>query len=590
MKQFFKIMFASTLGVILASMVMIFGGICLFVGVLASSESVVFKPEDNSVLIISLSGEISDQVSKDPISEILGETSDDLGLSDLVKAIRLAKNNDKIKGIYLETGDLSAGFATLQALRNELADFKTSGKFIAAYSDAYTQKAYYVASIADSIFMNPLGTVGLVGLASQGVFYAGLEEKLGVEVEIFKVGTYKSAVEPFILKKFSEPNREQITSFLGSIWSNVTESIEESRGVSSEKLNEYINSGYAIGDGESAIEYNLTDALYYRNQAEDAVARMVGAEKDGEPNLKTVSLSKALTMKDKKDSCDDKIAILYAEGEISEESSSSLSPISDEKIISYNTVKELRKLQKDEDVKAVVFRVNSPGGSAFVSEQIWKAVQDLKEVKPVVVSMGDYAASGGYYISCGADKIFAEPTTLTGSIGVFGMFYNAQGLLDKIGVTTDVVKTDKFSDIGDISRPMDESEKALIQHSVEMTYKLFLERCAEGRGKTTAEIDSIGQGRVWSGEQALSLGLVDALGGIDDAVKEAASLAEINKYEITVSDVQKDFWSKLLDDKLNDVRSGIIRKAIGDEYEIVRMANKMKANKGIMARMPYIIL
>jgi protease-4 len=330
--------------------------------------------------------------------------------------------------------------------------------------------------------------------------------------------------------------------------------------------------------------------LYYRNQAEDAVARMAGAEKDGEPNLKTVSLSKALTMKDKKDSCDDKIAILYAEGEISEESSSSLSPISDEKIISYNTVKELRKLQKDEDVKAVVFRVNSPGGSAFVSEQIWKAVQDLKEVKPVVVSMGDYAASGGYYISCGADKIFAEPTTLTGSIGVFGMFYNAQGLLDKIGVTTDVVKTDKFSDIGDISRPMDESEKALIQHSVEMTYKLFLERCAEGRGKTTAEIDSIGQGRVWSGEQALSLGLVDALGGIDDAVKEAASLAEINKYEITVSDVQKDFWSKLLDDKLNDVRSGIIRKAIGDEYEIVRMANKMKANKGIMARMPYIIL
>jgi protease-4 len=295
-------------------------------------------------------------------------------------------------------------------------------------------------------------------------------------------------------------------------------------------------------------------------------------------------------MKDKKESCDDKIAILYAEGEIAEESSSSLSPVSDEKIISYNTVKELRKLQKDENVKAVVFRVNSPGGSAFVSEQIWKAVQDLKEVKPVVVSMGDYAASGGYYISCGADKIFAEPTTLTGSIGVFGMFYNAQGLLDKIGITTDVVKTDKFSDLGDMSRPMDESEKALIQHSVEMTYKLFLERCAEGRGKTTTEIDSIGQGRVWSGEQALSLGLIDALGGIDDAVKEAASLAEVSKYEITVSEAQKDFWSKLLDDKLNDVRSGIIRKAFGDEYEIVRIANKMKANKGIMARMPYIIL
>lgn len=588
MKQFFKTVFASTLGMLIAFAIIIVGSIFLMIGVSASMDSAPsYKPDKNSVFKISLKGNIVEQAAKNPLASLFGDSYSQTGLADLRKAIRTAKEDDRIKGIYLEAGNLSTGFATAQAIRKELSDFKESGKFIVSYGDSYSQRAYYVASVADSVFLNPQGNVALVGLASQGMFFTGLEEKLGVEVYIFKVGTYKSAVEPFFLKKFSDANRQQLTSFLGSIWGTITTAIEKDRKVSSEQLNKYLNDGLAVGEAKNAIDYKLVDALYYRFEAENAVKAMAGQE--GKENLKTASLEKVCAIKKEEKKSKNKIAILYAEGEIVEKSPTS-SPFSDEeKTITEETAKQLLKLQKDEDVKAVVFRVNSPGGSAFVSEVIWKAVSDLKAVKPVVVSMGDYAASGGYYISCAANKIYAEPTTLTGSIGVFGIYPNFTGTFEKVGVSTDVVKTNTYADLGDASRPMKEDEKALIQQSVEQIYALFLKRCADGRHKTSAEIDSIGQGRVWTGEQGVELGLVDKLGGMDDAINEAATLADLTDYQVIDSDAPKDFITKLLEDKMNDAKISMVKSMLGEEYTIFKMLQKAKTERGIKALMPYTI-
>lgn len=585
MKQFFKTVFASTLGVLIASGILIIGSIFFIIGVASSVESgTAYTPEKNTVFKLTLNGPLSDQVVKNPFAELMGESGEQLSVSDVLKAIRRAKTNDNIKGIYLEAGYLSGGFASVEAIRRELKDFKESGKFIVSYGDDYTQGAYYICSVADSVFLNPQGAVSLVGLASQGIFLTGLAEKLGVEHYIFKVGTYKSAVEPYFLKKFSEANREQLTSLLGSVWGNVTSAIEKDRNIPAEQLNKYLNEGLATGDASVAVDYKLADVLCYRYEAENAVKALAGQDASGK--LKSAGVDKMISIAVKEKESKDKIAVLYAEGEIKAEESSS--PMSlDEKVISEDMAKQLRKLQEDDDVKAVVFRVNSPGGSAFISEQIWKAVMELKTKKPIVVSMGDYAASGGYYISCAANKIFAERMTLTGSIGVFGVIRNFTGTLDKIGVTTDIVKTNTFSDLGDMSRPMREDEKVLIQRGVERTYDLFLTRCAEGRGMTNAEIDSIGQGRVWTGEQALERGLVDQLGGVDDAIKEAATLAEISDYTVTVADGPKDFFTKYLEKKMDETKVSIVKNMLGDQYELFNTIQRGKTQNGIIARMPF---
>lgn len=585
MKQFFKTVFASTLGVLIASGILVTCTVFFILGVAASADgSSVYKPEKNTVFKLSLKGTLSDQVIENPFAELMGESSEQMSVSDVTKAIRRAKANENIKGIYLEADHISGGFAGLEAIRRELKDFKESGKFIVSYGDAYSQGDYYLCSVADSVFLNPQGTVALVGLASRGMFFTGLAEKLGVEHYIFKVGTYKSAVEPYFLKKFSDSNREQLTSFLGSVWNNVTTAIVKDRNITAQQLNTYMNEGLAMGQASNAIDYKLADALRYRYEAENSVKTMAGQNlKD---KLKTAGVDKMTAIEVKQKESANKIALLYAEGVIDvEESASPLS--AGQPVISEEMAKQLRKLKDDEDIKAVVFRVSSPGGSAYISEQIWKEVNELKAVKPIVVSMGDYAASGGYYIACAANKIVAERTTLTGSIGVFGVMRNLTGTFEKVGVTTDVVKTNTFADLGDDSRPMKEDEKALIQRGVEQTYDLFLTRCADGRGMTKAEIDSIGQGRVWTGEQALERGLVDQLGGIDDAVKEAALLAEVTDYTVTIADGPKDFFTKFIEKQLGEAKVSIVKNMLGDQYELFSILQKAQTEQGVIARMPF---
>lgn len=585
MKQFFKTVFASTLGVLIAAGILVIASVCAILGMAATaSGGTAYEPAKNAVFELNLNGSLSDQVVKNPFSELMGEQNNGLSVTNIIKAIRKAKANPNIKGIYLNAGSLSGGFAGLEAIHRELKDFKESGKFIIAYGDDYTQGAYYLCSVADSVFLNPQGTVGLVGLASQGMFFTGLAEKLGVEHYIFKVGTYKSAVEPFFLKKFSDANREQLSSFLGSVWNNVTTAIVENRHIQADELNRYMNEGLAMGGAANALEYKLADALKYRYEAENSVKAMAGQDEKGK--LKTAGIDKVVSIVEKTKDHKDKIAVLYAEGQIREDDSSSPLEMNDQ-VISEKMAKELRKLKDDEHVKAVVFRVNSPGGSAYISEQIWKEVVELKAVKPIVVSMGDYAASGGYYISCAANKIVAERTTLTGSIGVFGVVRNLTGTFEKVGVTTDIVKTNTYADLGDASRPMREDEKALIQHGVERTYDLFLTRCADGRGMTKAEIDSIGQGRVWTGEQALERGLVDQLGGLDVAVEEAAKLADLTEYSITTADAPKDFFTKFMEKKLEEAKVSMVKSMLGDQYELFSTLQRAQTEKGIIARMPF---
>ncbi|WP_459187902.1 signal peptide peptidase SppA [Parabacteroides sp. APC149_11_2_Y6] len=588
MKQFFKTVFASTFGVLIAVGIL---GLCSFfmiVGIAASAGgSSEYVPEKNAVFKLSLSGILVEQAVKNPFSELMGESSSQVAVQDVIKAIRRAKTNENIKGIYMEAGSLSGGFASLEAIRRELQDFKESGKFIVSYGDSYTQGSYYLCSVADSVFLNPQGSVSLVGLASQGIFYTGLAEKIGVEHYIFKVGTYKSAVEPYFLKKFSDANREQLTALLGSVWGNITSAIEGSRAISSDELNRYMNEGLAMGQASNAIDSKLADGLRYRYEVENTVKEMAGQDADGK--LKTADVDKVASIKVKEKENKDKITVLYAEGEIREDESSS--PFgADEQVISEEMAKKLRKLKDDDNVKAVVFRVNSPGGSAYLSEQIWKEVVELKAKKPIVVSMGNYAASGGYYISCAANKIVAERTTLTGSIGVFGVFRNFTGTFEKLGVTTDIVKTNTFADLGDISRPMREDEKALIQRSIEQTYDLFLTRCADGRGMTKAKIDSIGQGRVWTGEQALERGLVDQLGGMDVAIKEAATLANLTDYSVTVADGPKDFFTKFLEKKMDGVKVSMVKSVLGEEqFKLFSTIRQAETESGIIARMPFTI-
>ena len=586
MKQFFKSMFASVLGVLIAMGVIILGGLALLMGIAASSgSSSTYVPKDNSVLKLSLKGSLSDTATENPFGSLMGEEDESLAVQDVVKAIRTAKVNEKIKGIYLDAVGVSGGFAGFEAIRRELVDFKESGKFIVAYSDMYTQGCYYLASVADSVFVNPQGGAGLVGLASQGLFIKDLAAKLGIEYYIFKVGTYKSAVEPYFMDKFSDANREQLTSFLGSIWGNMTSAICESRHIQPDEMNRFLNEGLAMEDAQVLVDYKLVDGLRYRKEAEDCVKRMAG--QDLKEKMVTSSVKDLLSVKQDKKEKENKIAVLYAEGSIQDDDNSFMS--AGASIISEKMADELRKLADDEDVKAVVFRVNSPGGSAYISEQIWKAVTELKEEKPIVVSMGDYAASGGYYISCAANKIVAEKTTLTGSIGVFGVVRNMAGTAQKLGVKTDIVKTNTYADLGDMTRPMREDEKALIQHGVERTYDLFLTRCSDGRGMSKDSIDHIGQGRVWTGEQALERGLVDKLGGLDVAIEEAASLAGITDYSVTKANTKKDFFTEYMEKALGEAKVSVVKSVLGEDFSIYSTLQQMKGNTGIQTRMPYLI-
>ncbi|MDR0349020.1 MAG: signal peptide peptidase SppA [Tannerella sp.] len=587
MKQFFKMMFASTLGVFIAFMLIsvisfiVLAGVVITIGS-ASNTNYIPKSNEN-ILRIKLEGPIDDSAEDNPFTVLLGNTQA-LSLKDILSAIKNAKDMEVVKGIYLDLGLFSTGTANIDAMRRALIDFKESGKFIVSYADTYTQGGYYLASVADSIYLNPQGMLTLTGFASQTMFYKGLLQKAGVEMMVFKVGTYKGAVEPFIAEKLSNENREQITSYQQSIWKNVTEGIASSRNLSVDDVNHFADEGLFWADPSVAIECRLIDGLKYRKEVEQLL--MAQAEQKADEQLKTLTVSKINRIKRVEREYLDKIAVVYAEGEIT--AAKIASPYnSGQHTITENLSKELRKLKGNEDVKAIVLRINSPGGSTYVSEQIWKEVYDLNEEKPVVVSMGSVAASGGYYIASAATKIIAEANTLTGSIGIFGMFPNVTGLFDKLALSTEVVKTNRYADFGDISRPMSNEEKMLIQGYIERGYNTFLSRCAQGRNMSKEKIDSIGQGRVWTGDQAVKIGLADELGGIDRAIAIAAQLADISNYTLLDVFGSKDFFLDFIQKQIDETKISITKEMMGDEFEYLKTLHQVKNMYGIQARIPY---
>lgn len=588
MKDFLKIVLGTVVGLILFGIVTTIIFMVGLIGIVASSDSYV-EVKDNTVVVLDLKGEISERRNEsgnpaDVLMEALYGAKEGYGLNEIVSAIKKAKNNDKVKGIYLKPEGLSCGIATVQEIREALVDFKKSGKFIVAYSDAYTQGEYYLSSVADKVMLNPLGSITWKGLSASPMFYKGTLDKIGVEMQIFKVGTYKSAVEPFMQTKMSDANREQVSVFLNSIWNEVTTAVSQSRNINVDSLNMLADNMVGMGLAQNSIDSRLADTLIYKSDVEDYLAEKVGVKKEDMRYLKVSDMRKVKnkTVKDKSGNI---VAVYYAVGGITDSNSGMMSG---EEIVGGKVVKDLNKLRDDKDIKAVVLRVNSPGGSAFASEQIWNAVRQLKEKKPVIVSMGDYAASGGYYISCLADTIVAQPTTLTGSIGIFGMLPNFKGLTDKVGLSYDVVKTNQHADFAtNVSKPLTESEKMFIQERINEGYELFLKRCYEGRGMTKEELAKIAEGRVWTGQTAKELGLVDELGGIERAIEIASQKAGIESYTVMSYPKQEDWFNSLFNKNVSSAKAKFLKAEMGDMYKHYEHIKELLDRVEIQARMPF---
>lgn len=584
MKQFFKMLFASVLGVIVGVTLLVVVGVIVGAGMLAmmTTSSSSYVPQKQTILNLSLSGALKDHATESPWASVMGDDLKVFSLSEVLTAIQVAKENPNVAGIYLKAGYLSAGGASLLEIRKALIDFKQSGKFIVAYADNYTQGTYFVCATADKVFLNPQGALGIQGLALETTFYKGILKKAGVEMQIFKVGTYKGAVEPYMLDHLSEANREQMTAYLSSTWNVLRAGMAESRNLQPAVIDRFANEGLSFADPEEAVKLGLVDELRYASEVETYLKEKVGAPDE---KLHFANCQQIASLKPAQNSSKQRIAVMYAEGEIVPEAADQTYSMTS--FITEKMAKELIRLKEDEEVKAVVIRVNSPGGSAYVSDQIWKQVKALKAEKPVVVSMGNVAASGGYYISCAANQIVAEPNTLTGSIGVFGMFPNMTGLFEKLDVTSDVVKTNTFTDLGNIARPMTVEEKALVQGTVERNYRTFLSRCADGRNMSVEAIDAIGQGRVWTGEQALANGLVDRLGDLDTAIQVAADLADLSEYSIQTVSSSKNWWDKLLDEQLGGMRISLMQWLLGDDYAQIQLLRQVRDTQGVWARLPF---
>lgn len=587
MKDFFKFTLATLTGIVLSGIVLFIIGIATLVGIISSSdtETVVKK---NSVMMLDLKGTLVERTQESLeglLGKFTGEAGNTYGLDDILASIKKAKENDNIKGIYIQASWLDAPYASLQAIRTALEDFKESGKFVVAYSDNYTQGLYYLSSVADKVMLNPKGMIEWRGLASAPIFYKDLLQKLGIEMQVFKVGTYKSAVEPFTSTEMSPANKEQVTAFIGSTWNQILDGVSASRKIEKDSLNAYADRMLMFYPSDESVKCGLADTLIYQNNVRSYLKTLVKINEDD--RLPILGLDDMINIKKSvpKDKSGDILAVYYASGEITDYDGSATS---DEGIVGSKMIRDLRKLKEDDNVKAVVLRVNSPGGSAFASEQIWHAVKELKANKPVIVSMGDYAASGGYYISCAADSIIAEPTTLTGSIGIFGMIPNVKGLTEKIGLTFDVVKTNKFSDFGNLMRPVNGDERVLLQMMISQGYDLFVSRCAEGRHMTKEGIEKIAEGRVWTGEMAKGIGLVDELGGIDKALEIAARKAELKGYTIVSYPTKKDILSTLLDVQPNNyVESQVLKSQLGDYYKDFNLLRNIKERAMIQARVPF---
>lgn len=589
MKDFIKNVLATMVGMFGFFIVMGVIGMMSIIGMIASGNAAQ-NVEKNSVFVLNLSGTISEQGSENPLSMFTGDNSLNSGLNDILSSIKKAKANDDIKGIYIEAGSLAANYATLQEIRNALDDFRKSGKWIVAYGDFYTQGAYYVASVADKVYINPKGIVDWHGIGAQTMFYKDFMAKFGVKWEVVKVGTFKSATETFTEEKMSDANRLQTKTFIDGTWRNVCDAVSKSRGISVDSLNSYADSYLALQATETLVKAKMVDGMMYGDQVKDAVKKMMKLEKDDD--IAQLTLNDMLNVKDEKVEGSE-IAVYYAEGDIVQDPKAATMFGNNNYIASRKVCKDLEDLMNDDDVKAVVVRINSGGGDAYASEQMWHQMSELRKVKPVVVSMGDYAASGAYYMSAPASWIVAQPNTLTGSIGIFAVIPDLSGLVTtKLGVRFDEVKTNRNSTFGNLmARPFNAEEKAMLQASVNRGYSLFRQRVADGRRLPVESVEKIAQGRVWLATDALNIKLVDQLGGIDDAVKKAAQLAKLKDY-YTSDYPAAASW---MDNLLNSMSSSgtyldeQLRQTLGDFYQPFTMLRSIDKREAIQARIPYAI-
>jgi protease IV len=585
MKQFFKFMLASMTGYLLLWIVMglIFFSIIASIATFAKKTTVVI--DNKSVITLKLDQPIPDRTADNPFGDFdfaSMQSKKAQGLDNLLKMIKRAAEDDKIKGIFLDVTDIPSGIATIEEIRNALLEFKKSNKFIYSYSEDYSQRGYYLASVSDQIFLNPQGSLTFKGLAAELMFFKGTLEKLEVQAQIIRHGKFKSAIEPFMLDKASDANREQYQKLLDGIWKQILDGVSAERKVSTEQLT-LIADSLKIQLAADAVKYKLVDKLVYRDEVLAEIKTKLGI--DADKDISFVTPGKYLKSKEGKSKLaigKKKIAIVYAIGQIEAGEGS-------DKIIGSERIsKAIREARGDSSVRAIVLRINSPGGSALASEVIWREVVLAQKVKPVVVSMGDLAASGGYYIACGAQKIFAQPNTLTGSIGVFGIVPNFEKLLkNKLGITIDVVKTNKYSDYITTSRALQPYETKVLTNQIENIYQVFIGHVAEGRKMTAAEVDSIGQGRVWSGTDAKRIGLVDEIGGLQKAVEEAAKLSGITEYKIVNYPKMKDPFTRFFEDMMDDTKTSQMKEMLGENYVYFEYLDNMKSQKGIQARMPF---
>lgn len=585
MKEFFKQVSATVVGIVVFSLIVGVIGLMSIVGMVASGQNTK-NIGDNSVLVLNLSGIIEERGSDNILGRLTGNSMNNLGLDDILSAIRKAKDNDKIKGIYIEAGALQSGYATLQEIRDALSDFKKSKKWIVSYADSYSQGTYYVASVADQVLINPKGMLDWHGLASQPMFYKDLMAKFGVRYQVVKVGTYKSFTETYTEDKMSDANRAQVSTFINGAWTNICKAVAGSRKVSVDSLNSYADRMIAFEPTENLKRYKLVDGLVYSDQVKDIIKKRLKV--DG--SITQLSVADMRNVKVGK-SEGEEIAVYYAYGAIVQTEATSLMS-QGQSIVGDRMCKDLEDLMNDDGVKAVVLRINSGGGDAYASEQIWHHVMKLREKKPVVVSMGDYAASGAYYISCPANWIVAQPNTLTGSIGIFAAIPDMSGLVtQKLGVKFDEVKTNRNSGFGNIIvRPFNDEELGFLQGYVNRGYELFRKRVADGRKQNVGSIEKVAQGRVWLGNDALKIKLVDQLGGLDDAVAKAATLANLKDYHTANYPAEPDWTEQLMG--VADRGSYLdeqMRQTLGDLYEPVSMLRSINQREVLQARMPFVV-
>lgn len=587
MKDFLKYTLATITGIIATSVIMGIVGIIMLAGMAAAGQAPV-EVKDNTVFVLKLSGVLEERAKTDFMGQLTGQVSENLGLDDILSAIDKAKKNDKIKGIYIKAGMFASDSpASSKAIRRKLEEFRKSGKWIVAYADDYTQTTYYICSVADQVFINPQGTLDWHGLAAQPMFYKDLLAKFGVKFQLAKVGKYKSMPEAMTAEGMSEPNREQVTVYINGIWNDMLDDVARSRKLSRQTLNAYADSFTAFADQKQYVSMKLVDKQLYADEVKDELKKMLKADKDDKINQVSLADMTNLPAKDDKG---DEIAVYYAYGDIVSTNPGGLA--GEACIASEDVCRDLDKLAEDDDVKAVVLRVNSGGGSAYASEQIWHSMMKLKAKKPVVVSMGGMAASGGYYISCPANYIYAEPTTLTGSIGIFGMFPDISGLLtDKLGIKFDEVKTNRNSGFGTPARPFNEEEMAMLENYVGRGYELFRKRVADGRKMKVEEVEAIAQGRVWLGQDGLKNKLVDALGGLDMAVAKAAELAKLKEHHTEAYPAKKTWVEQLMEGMVtDDYIDGKMKAALGEYYTPFMTLKNINRQEAIQARMPYHII